>query len=177
MAVARRGQDKKLTHCHAAPSSVVGRKTFNFELSAILKYLSRISPGPASLLPPYSTWLRPPDHGYPRWSVPEPEGPLLAAGSSTPLPARHGLCCGRNGDPQRRLQRLTRPVLHGGVVLLLRHVGRGVLPGRNSSLQLPSCFLGKPHGHMCRLRHTHVSHTLGCMILGRFSGKAIRTNT
>lgn len=72
--------------------------------------------------------IRPPSHGFARWSVPEPEGSVFAPGCSASLSDCHRLCCGRNGDPQCRLQRLTGRLLHGGMVLLLRHVGHHLLP-------------------------------------------------
>lgn len=101
--------------------------------------------------------LSPPCHGFARWSLPEPAGPVLASGCSASLPDCGRLRRGCNGDPQCWLQWLAGNLLHGGVVLLLRHVGRHLLPWRHPPLQLPSRFLGEPHGHVCCLCHPHVS--------------------
>lgn len=111
----------------------------------------------------------PPSHGFARWSVPEPEGSMFAPGCSAPLPDCHRLCGGCNGDPQCWLQRLAGCLLHGGVVLLLRHVGRHLLPRCHAPLQLPARFLGEPHGHVRRLFHPHVSHLLGHKVPNLFS--------
>lgn len=89
--------------------------------------------------------------------IPQPEGPLFASGCRPSLPVGYGMCCDCHGDPQCRFQRLSRRVLHGGMVLLLRDDGGGVLPGRHPSPQLPACVLGKPHSHMCGLCNTPVS--------------------
>lgn len=105
---------------------------------------------------------RSPGYGFTGWSIPQQEGPLLTSGCCPPLSVSHGLCCDCHGNPQCRLQRFTRCVLYGGLVLLLRHDGRGVFSGRHSPLQLPAHILGQPHRHMCRLRHAHVSHMLRC---------------
>lgn len=99
-------------------------------------------------------------YGFTRWSVPQQEGPLLTSGCCPPLPASYWLCCGCHGNPQCRLQWFPWRVLHGGVVLLFRHVSYGVLSGRHSSLQLPPRVLGQPHGHMCCLCYAHVSHDM-----------------
>lgn len=107
---------------------------------------------------PFSLLPHSPSNGSTRRSIPQQGRPLLASGCCPPLPAGYGLCCDCHGYPHRRLQRFTWRILYGGMVLLLRHVSRGVLPGRHSSLQLPACVLEQPHGHMRCLCDAHVSH-------------------
>lgn len=85
---------------------------------------------------------------------------MFTSGCRPSLPVSDGVRRDRHGDPQRRFQRLSGRVLHGGVVLLLRHVGGGVLPGRHASLQLLARVLGKPHGHMRGLCNTPVSQSV-----------------
>lgn len=103
-------------------------------------------------------------YGFTGWSIPQHEGPLLASGCCPPLPVSYGLCCDSDGNPQRRLQRFSRCVLYGGVVLLLRHDSCGIFPGCYSSLQLPAHILGEPHGHMCCLCDAHVSHMIRSLV-------------
>lgn len=100
-------------------------------------------------------------NGSPWWSIPQQECRVLGSGCSPPLSAGHGMCCDCHGYPQRWLQWGPGGVLHGGVVLLLRRDGGGVFPGCHSSPQLPASVLGQPDGHMCGLRHAHVSSYAG----------------
>lgn len=96
-------------------------------------------------------------HGSSGRPLPEQQSPVFAAGCCPPLSAGYGLCGDRPGDAQRRPQRPARGLLHGGVVLLLRHVGAAVLPGCHASSQLPPCVLGQPHCHVRGPRHPPVS--------------------
>lgn len=124
------------------------------------QHLANLKPAATQSLPAEVCFPRSSYDGSPG-PIPQPEGPLFPSGCRPSLPVSYGMCHYCLGDPQCRFQRLSRRVLHGSMVLLLRDDGGGVLPGRHPPPQLPACVLGKPHSHMCSLRNSPVSHLFG----------------